>query len=273
MPGDEAGSGERSGARGASLSVRRVSPARASAGPHAPATAVPFAPGASDARVVPGSPSRRHSDTVRERHHPPATGWCWIRAVLVPRVVAAPSRTARVIAAADRRALAGGGELPVRRAAGALHRGCRELAIARRSPAGPAATLRVLARAAERPAEADAGWVLTRRRRPRPWRRDDARRDAGRSVPESRRSPPFPPATGSSSSACPPRAMTPQRRHHRPRRPRQDHARRRHALAVRRVPRATRTSTERVMDSMDLEREKGITILAKNTAVRHVASG
>ncbi|MEJ7725115.1 MAG: GTP-binding protein, partial [Ilumatobacteraceae bacterium] len=27
---------------------------------------------------------------------------------------------------------------------------------------------------------------------------------------------------------------------------------------------------ERVMDSMDLEREKGITILAKNTAVQHV---
>ena len=26
---------------------------------------------------------------------------------------------------------------------------------------------------------------------------------------------------------------------------------------------------ERVMDSMDLEREKGITILAKNTAVQH----
>ena len=30
---------------------------------------------------------------------------------------------------------------------------------------------------------------------------------------------------------------------------------------------------ERVMDSMDLEREKGITILAKNTAVRHVVDG
>ena len=40
-------------------------------------------------------------------------------------------------------------------------------------------------------------------------------------------------------------------------------------LAVRRVSRRTRTSTERVMDSMDLEREKGITILAKNTAVRY----
>src|SRR3954447_1392997 len=30
---------------------------------------------------------------------------------------------------------------------------------------------------------------------------------------------------------------------------------------------------ERVMDSMDLEREKGITILAKNTAVRHRIDG
>src|SRR5262245_47904871 len=32
------------------------------------------------------------------------------------------------------------------------------------------------------------------------------------------------------------------------------------------------TTTERVMDSMDLEREKGITILAKNTAVRYTAT-
>jgi small GTP-binding protein len=30
---------------------------------------------------------------------------------------------------------------------------------------------------------------------------------------------------------------------------------------------------ERVMDSMDLEREKGITILAKNTAVKHTFDG
>ena len=33
----------------------------------------------------------------------------------------------------------------------------------------------------------------------------------------------------------------------------------------RRVPRAGRDAADRVMDSMDLEREKGITILAKNT--------
>ena len=33
--------------------------------------------------------------------------------------------------------------------------------------------------------------------------------------------------------------------------------------------RANQDVAERVMDSMDLEREKGITILAKNTSVRH----
>src|SRR5688572_2005720 len=33
--------------------------------------------------------------------------------------------------------------------------------------------------------------------------------------------------------------------------------------------RANQDVAERVLDSMDLEREKGITILAKNTAVRH----
>ena len=35
--------------------------------------------------------------------------------------------------------------------------------------------------------------------------------------------------------------------------------------------RVGQTVKKRVMDSMDLEREKGITILAKNTAVRHHA--
>jgi len=35
------------------------------------------------------------------------------------------------------------------------------------------------------------------------------------------------------------------------------------------VFRANQEVRERVMDSMDLEREKGITILAKNTSVRH----
>ena len=33
------------------------------------------------------------------------------------------------------------------------------------------------------------------------------------------------------------------------------------------LSRAKRSSTERIMDSNDLERERGITILAKNTAI------
>ena len=37
--------------------------------------------------------------------------------------------------------------------------------------------------------------------------------------------------------------------------------------------RAGQDVDKRVMDSMDLEREKGITILAKNTAVLHHAPG
>ena len=60
----------------------------------------------------------------------------------------------------------------------------------------------------------------------------------------------------------------PQRRDHRPRRPRQDHARR-PLLRQSGAFRANQRVADRVMDSMDLEREKGITILAKNTAVRY----
>ena len=58
----------------------------------------------------------------------------------------------------------------------------------------------------------------------------------------------------------------PKRRHHRPRRSRQNHARRCDAAPERRVPRNERVA-ERAMDSNELERERGITILAKNTAV------
>jgi len=45
----------------------------------------------------------------------------------------------------------------------------------------------------------------------------------------------------------------------------EDDARRRDAVAIG-VFRANQEVRERVMDSMDLEREKGITILAKNTS-------
>ena len=59
----------------------------------------------------------------------------------------------------------------------------------------------------------------------------------------------------------------PQRRHRRPRRPRQDHARRRDAPPDRARSATTRRVVDRVMDSGDLEREKGITILAKQTTI------
>ncbi len=60
----------------------------------------------------------------------------------------------------------------------------------------------------------------------------------------------------------------PQHRDRGPRRPRQDDAGRRAAMAVGAF-RSGQDVADRVLDSMDLEREKGITILAKNTAVRY----
>ena len=62
-----------------------------------------------------------------------------------------------------------------------------------------------------------------------------------------------------------------QRGDRRPRRPRQDHPGRRHPPPGRRVPAPRQEAgvAERVMDSMDLEREQGITILAKNTAIHY----
>ncbi len=77
------------------------------------------------------------------------------------------------------------------------------------------------------------------------------------------------PGLHDASPRLPSQARRPaQRRHRGARRPRQDHARGRDAVAVGLVPREQDVA-ERVMDSMDLEREKGITILAKNTAVQH----
>jgi hypothetical protein len=84
-------------------------------------------------------------------------------------------------------------------------------------------------------------------------------------IREIARSLPDPMSDPSSNHLIPPFA-DPQHRHHRARRPRQDHARRpdaRQAGAFR----ENQVVAERVMDSMDLERERGITIKAKNTAV------
>jgi len=61
---------------------------------------------------------------------------------------------------------------------------------------------------------------------------------------------------------------TAQHRHHRPRRPRQDHAGRQPAPAVRHRSATTSASPSAMMDSNDLERERGITILAKSTSRR-----
>ena len=60
---------------------------------------------------------------------------------------------------------------------------------------------------------------------------------------------------------------SPQHRHHRARRPWQDHARGRHVQARAASSAPTKQMAERVMDSNDLERERGITILAKTTGV------
>jgi small GTP-binding protein len=62
------------------------------------------------------------------------------------------------------------------------------------------------------------------------------------------------------------RADLSQHRHHRPRRPRQDHPGGRPAAQAHTF-RENQQVAERVMDSNDLERERGITILAKNTAI------
>ena len=62
----------------------------------------------------------------------------------------------------------------------------------------------------------------------------------------------------------------PERRDHRPRRPREDHPGRRDAAPVRCLLRPRGGGlTDLVMDSMDQERERGITILAKNAAVHY----
>ena len=58
-----------------------------------------------------------------------------------------------------------------------------------------------------------------------------------------------------------------QHRHHRPRRPRQDDPRRQAAQSQSGSFRENQRVAERVMDSNDLEKERGITILAKATSV------
>ncbi len=60
---------------------------------------------------------------------------------------------------------------------------------------------------------------------------------------------------------------------HRSRRSRQDDARRRDALAERHLPRERSTSPIVCIDSIDLEREKGITIMAKNTSITTAGRG
>ena len=99
---------------------------------------------------------------------------------------------------------------------------------------------------------------------PGAWSRRTKTKSSGPDVPASA------PPPALLRSRTPLRELHPhpaQRRARRPRRPRQDHARRRDAARHRDVRAPTRQLVDRVMDSNDQERERGITILAKAASV------